>query len=230
MAPPLTNNAQASYMRGVLKINYGNQGWSERYVLNATSGTNPVATYPNAVLQLNEIAGYRAKLLGAGCVIVYGSVSLSDSNRDSVKAITTPIPAALVDGETTVETINRVEDCFVFRFDDQLGHYDIRAIRGLRDSWIADAKATGSLPGTMPTISSAFAPVAGGSGNPTPGNAIFNYLLAVMSYSVGLKVNKASNPGTFLTFPLNTVSYNGTGNRKTGHPFGLSVGKAPTRM
>jgi hypothetical protein len=229
MPTPVTSPSQTDFMVLTMFINKGNQGWSEKHVINAVSGTPPVPTYATAAPLALNIINNRANILALGAMIVWARLTLKSNPRLSVPALPGPVFAGRVDGETTVESTNKVEDCLEFRADDMAGIHSTRAIRCLRDSWIADTNAGITVPAVLPTLASVARAVQV-SGFLLPVDALYNYLLAVMQNSVLLKKNPVSGPAGWRSVNIVNWTYRGTGERKTGRPFNVSRGRAASRV
>lgn len=226
MPLPVTGT-QPDVCYGTMFFGYKGFGWSETYVLNNPSSLgSPVPTLLDAKGQLALGCSYRAFLLGLGAAIIGARVSHGLKLRDSLNAIEVPIAAKKIDAEVAVEKINSVEAAVLLRFDDLLGKYSLRQLRGLRDSWVTDHEMVGAFFLSNPSPDTAYATVI----DPalfTATEAVTNFLLWMKQNTV---IAKKTGEGATLwtTYPLISNSFRKVSNRQTGRPFGQSRGRAPT--
>jgi len=221
-------------MIGTLYINGGGVGWAEKHFISTPQASPPTAAdYTDATNRFFKICTTRSWLLAAGFTIVWARVSSTFAVRDSVAAIAGPIVGGLLADETPPEAVlevcNEPDDALLYRFEDGVGRFGQRMVRGLRDSWITDTKAVGALTGPI------FGPgtyTAGGYANPTVknrGNVLNNYLVSLQENTI-MAAKKVAGPNNWITFPLTNVIYRYAANRKSGNPFQRSHGRAASRV
>lgn len=221
MGLPYTGE-QNDYCVGTMFFEYKNWGWSERYIINKATSPGVPSLLEASNILLDGVT-LRAYLLGAGCRINYARVSLWSTLRDSLSAVLTPVEAHLVDEEEDVEVVNSVQVGAMIRCDDLGGRFVTRQFRGLRDSWVEDHELLTNLfsgnPDAGGTIGHATPPA-----EDPPSTAVNNFLLWMKQNTVILRPNKII-PDTWLSYPINHITFRKISSRDTGRPFGTSRGR-----
>lgn len=205
-----------SLMQGVLHINFKEFGWSEKYYL-------PHTEYNPAIEAFAAVCAWRAALLTANSSIVWARVSFVGKPNESRAAITAPVPALKMEEQEDVPTkLNDPTTAVHFRYETVNGLKSDRLWRGVPDAWIADFMANPSALGTtMPAVLPALAAAT------TDLELTKGFLKVVFDNTVYAR-KVGDTPPTYQVEPWAAVIYRGTTNRQTGHPFGMSRGRART--
>lgn len=231
MALP-TAGLTKNLMIGTLFINFKNSGWSEKYILcgGDASPDSTNLTYEQAATNFGLIVAARALLLGLNCDIAWARVSAAVQKRESYPAISVHQPALEVTGDGgTIEKISDPEVCMNFRFDDGAGRFYTRSFRGLRDSWVTDFDTDGLAFSANPAHDAALETPTAPATLLTADQAIKNFLIRMKNLTLGVKLTgDPVNP--WRTFAIPRSSFRRIKDRQTGRPFGMSAGKARTRV
>jgi hypothetical protein len=216
-----------TYYKGILNINWADNGWSEVYNIDAADDAS-------AAIVLTKLANHRSWLLPVTATIVYGRVGVIPNIR-RITPITV-LPLVGIAPTLTTANANNINDpewgpCF--RLLAEEGRSGTKLIHGVPDDIVIAKKITPVAPGgtwsdilTVP-----------GDGTVQPGTyavALKNYLSACMQFCVlpsqRQKVIVGGNTvdGFVLRHYIGLMGRDAR-RHKVGRPFGLARGKAVIR-
>lgn len=205
-------------MVGVLYVDGGPQGFSEKYFL-------PQSNYTAAIANFSKLVAWRATLLANDFSINWARVSFLPNPREAKAAISAPVLAI---GTTVAGAVankfgptNKIEDALLFRFETAEGLYSNRQIRALPDAIIADDVSTvafaelAAAPADVPT-------------DPTA-DTWLDCLKGYVAYVRDNTVHSRKALGPLQAWDLtefNKAIFRRASVRKTGRPFGTPAGRS----
>lgn len=213
---PITGSTVADFYVGKLTITSGVDSFNEVY--SFTPGT----TRTQAQSGLGLILKARSRLISGDLTIQKARVSLSGGVRDKFPATgvtNTDYAPILIGAEVAIEASNATGDGLDFRFETGDGKFATRAVKGVRDSWIA-----GNLFTVTPAASY---PIGGpyltyGVGD-AEADVVSNYLSIVRDLTALYVYDSISGlyqPYTFATWRFRRVT-----RRKVGGKYNLGRGR-----
>jgi hypothetical protein len=203
----------------VLYFSNGNQGWQERYWLNATS-------YAAALVVLQAIVDKRKATLPSTAFIVWSRVSFAGTLREA-DTLTAVYPiAGTADAAssgytpTGVATCNDPEAAIHLRFQTSAGQWSNYYLR-----CIPDDKMTGrALSVTVDPAAVVGTPPATWQDRVVD---LIQYLKANTQHAAFASKGVPPNHDTYNVDDWSKVIVRGISNRKTGRPFGAPHGRQP---
>lgn len=216
---PITGSTVADFYAGKLTIVSGVDSFNEIYPF--TPGT----TRSQAQSGLGLIVKSRARLISGDLTIQKARVSLSGGVRDKFPTTgntNTDYAPFLIDAEVSAETGNATGDGLDFRFETGDGKYATRAIKGVRDSWIAGNQFT-VTPSASYSIGGPYLTYAVLPLLDTAADVLSNYLSLVRDLTALYVFDSLTGlyqPYTFATWRFRRVT-----RRKVGGKYNLGRGR-----